>query len=134
MVPFLDGWLEFVVASLLSGTVYVVLRRLGWLDAVAAWVSRRRRRPEPTHRPIEELAGRARVLSARYHHPAAGTRHAKVEGIRLAYDAVLSDLCDSLSVAHLLGVLPPGSELDSERRRVEQRLELAGLDLGMPLV
>lgn len=92
----------------------------------------RRRRPPPPAPgpPIEEIAESVRRLGCRFHHPAAGLRHAKAEGVRQAYDHALARACAALEVAHLIGVLPPGPELDRERERVEWALECAGLDLG----
>jgi hypothetical protein len=83
--------------------------------------------PVPLTRPIELLARDARRLGSRYHHPARGVAFAKVEGIRQAYDEVLAECCLALDVEHLLLTLPPGAELDNERRRVEQLLARAGL-------
>jgi hypothetical protein len=97
------------------------LRRLVPRRAAQAW---------PTRRPIEDVAASVRRLGWRHHHPPEGQRHAKAEGIRLAYDAALGQACALLDVDHLLGVLPPGTELDAERRRVEWALECAGLELG----
>jgi hypothetical protein len=92
---------------------------------------RRRAIPTPATRPIELLARDARRLGSRYHHPARGVAFAKVEGIRQAYDKVLAECCQALEVEHLLLTLPPGVELDNERRRVEQLLARAGLHLDV---
>lgn len=125
-----------VLAALLPLTIYVAsgLQRVPapvrWLGG---WLARRRTPPPPA-RPIEELANRARVLGHLYRQPAPGIRFAKLEGIRQAYDGVLSDACAALGITHLLGVIPPGPELDAERERVEWALECAGLDLGLPLI
>ena len=51
----------------------------------------------------------------------------KYEGCRLAYDRVLAEAADMVEAAHLLDVLPPGTERDHERERVEMLLEHAGL-------
>jgi hypothetical protein len=83
--------------------------------------------PEVTARPIEEIACDVRRLARRYRCPQAGTRFAKLEGCRRAYDAVLVEACTALDLVTLLGVLPPGSELDAERLRVEESLADAGL-------
>ena len=42
---------------------------------------------------------------------------------------MLAEGCEALALQHLLGVLPPGDELDTERERVEDLLEYAGLRL-----
>ena len=42
---------------------------------------------------------------------------------------MLGEGCDALGVAHLLGVLAPGEELDTERVRVERVLNIWGMHL-----
>jgi hypothetical protein len=88
---------------------------------------RRAARPQPLGRPLEAVAQDARRLAARFHQPPPGTSFAKLEGARRAYDHVLSEACAALEVDHLLGILPPGDELDRERARVEGILWLSGL-------
>ncbi|MEP7090497.1 MAG: hypothetical protein ABI776_10365 [Nocardioidaceae bacterium] len=80
-------------------------------------------------RPIEEIACDVRRLGVRVRYAPAGASFVRVEGGRRAYDRVLGEACASLGVEHLLGVLPPGPELDGERGRVEAALERAGLRL-----
>jgi hypothetical protein len=87
----------------------------------------RRRPPEPTGRPLEEIAADARRLAPRALHPPRGTSRAKIVALRYAYDHVLAEACAALGIDHLLGVLEPGDELDAERARVESLLWLAGL-------
>jgi hypothetical protein len=82
---------------------------------------------QPAGRPLEIVAQDARRLAGRFHHPPPGTSFAKIEGARRAYEYVLAEACAALEVEHLLGVLPPGDELDVERMRVEGVLWLAGL-------
>jgi hypothetical protein len=82
---------------------------------------------QPVGRPLEIVAADARRLAARFHNPPPGTSFAKLEGARRAYEHVLAEACAALGVEHLLGVLPPGDELDVERVRVEGLLWLAGL-------
>ncbi len=132
--------IRVVLATLAVATILAALLRalLGWrvwarpVAAVHDW-RERRRPPVPATRPIEDLALLARRLGRRYHEPAAGQRFAKTEGLRLAYDAVLAEACTALGLTHLLLVLPPGADLDTERARVEWALEVAGLELGLPL-
>jgi hypothetical protein len=87
----------------------------------------RRRAPTPALpvRPIEQVASDVRRISRCYHQP--GMRFAQYEGRRRAYDRVLAEAADMLVIAHLLGVLPPGPELDHERGRVEGLLADAGV-------
>ena len=82
-----------------------------------------------TSRPIELIARDARRLGRRFHHPRRGLTFVKYESTRWAYDKVLAEGCRALGIEHLLEVLPPGPELDEERRRVEWLLYRAGLDL-----
>lgn len=86
-------------------------------------------RPAPSGRPIEQIAQHARRLWRRSHMPDRGLSRAKQLAIRQAYDHVLAEGCEALGLQHLLGVLPPGDELDIERERVEDLLEYAGLRL-----
>jgi len=100
------------------------------------WLRLRARHPEatvwtPPARPLEECVARARRLGGLHHQPSEGRSRAKLEGIRRAYDDALAECCERLQVVHLLQVLPPGPELDEERRRVERRLELSGVDLHL---
>lgn len=105
----------------------------GWL-ALFCWLGRRlrRHRPSPAEqpaRPIEAIARDARRLGRRFREPPPGMSFARYEGTRWAYDRVLAEGCHALGVVHLLGVLEPGPELDTERRRVELRLHAGGLTL-----
>lgn len=131
---------ELLTAVLAFGTAaaaWFVLQR----GTERVWVSRLLRRADrllvrvgPGHppveaagRPIQDIAGDVRRLARRYHRPQEGARFAKVEGCRRAYDAVLVEACAALDLTTLVGVLPPGTELDAERRRVEDMLGEAGL-------
>jgi hypothetical protein len=79
----------------------------------------------PQRRALHLIAEDARRISARYHQP--GQRFAQFEGRRRAFDQVLAEAADTLEIEHLLGVLPPGVELDRERARVESRLVALGV-------
>jgi hypothetical protein len=109
-----------------------------FLLAAGSYVARTLRRPnggltrrdaplQPMGRPLERIAQDVRRLATRFHHPPPGASFAKLEGARRAYDHVLAEACEALQVEHLLGVLPPGDELEVERVRVEGLLWLAGL-------
>ncbi len=108
-------------------------RRIGRLVWRAYEALLDRRDSRPRGRPIEQLARDARRLGLSYRSHPRGISFVKYEAHRRAYDDVLAESCQALGVPHLLGVLPPGPELDLERARVEGRLELWGLDLGLPL-
>lgn len=96
----------------------------------AVWLGRRVHRPTdpvvvPLHRPIEQVGVDVRRLNAAFHR--GGMRFAKYEGCRLAYDDALAEAAEILEIDHLLAVLPPGTERDHERHRVERLLDDAGL-------
>jgi hypothetical protein len=95
------------------------LRRLRGVDDVSP----------PAGRPIEDIAYDARRLGRQLGHVNDGRSALRIGAIRAAYDDVLAEGCQALGLAHLLGVLPIGSELDAERERVEVALEAAGLVL-----
>lgn len=75
-------------------------------------------------RPLPRLARDVDRLACAFHRE--GLRFAKYEGIRIAYDGVLTELCDVLELPHLLAVLAPGPELDDERARIEALLMRSG--------
>jgi hypothetical protein len=134
------GWLEVFGAVLLLHVlarigIAALLDELGgWRTApgstrlagrLSAWLRPRRAAAVALHRPIEDVGADLRRLHASFHRE--GLRFAKYEGCRPAYDRVLAEAADMLEAAHLLDVLPPGTERDHERERVEMLLEDAGL-------
>jgi len=124
-----------VVAIFLAAVVFALFGWRIWrrpVVTVRTWWEHRRPPPPPT-RPVEEIALAARRLGSRYHFPPAGQRFGKAEALRQAYDAALAEACTALGIAHLMEVLPPGTDLDAERARVEWALDCAGLELGLPL-
>ncbi|HSU02602.1 MAG TPA: hypothetical protein VLK03_08645 [Nocardioides sp.] len=131
------AWLQIVVLVLLVGGMSRILSARAFDDpsewrscrAAASLLRRLRRRPEaevvPLRRPIERVCADLRRLHAAFH--LKQMRFAKYEGCRLAYDGVLAEAADMLGVTHLIRLLPPGTELDRERERVEWLLEQHGL-------
>jgi hypothetical protein len=118
-----------IVAIAGPAALRAALRVVG---SVLARLRPRRSRPEPvrvTARPIEDIASDARRLGSRFRWMPPGTSFTRFEAGRRAYDAVLAEACQALAVDHLLAVLPPGSDLDEERARVETVLDRAGLQL-----
>ena len=112
--------LEFVVLrAALHGVLW------DWRDWRVVSRFRRPAEPAPPRRSLHVIAQDVRRISARYHQP--GLRFAQFEGRRRAFDQVLSEAADTLEIEHLLGVLPPGVELDRERGRVESRLVELGV-------
>ena len=130
----LDGGVVFIVTAMASYGLF------GWPNRQAlswAFPHPQPAHPQPAeapHRAFEDLVARARVLGPRLRSTPAGVRFAKFDGMRQGYDAVLGQLADELGIVHLLAVIPPGPALDAERSRVENRIELAGVDLGLPLI
>ena len=114
---------QLVLGAVVGGT-WEWERRLG--RAVTLRVRPARDAPViPLRRPIELIGADVRRLHAAFHRE--GMRFAKYEGCRLAYDGVLAEAADSLELEHLMAVLPPGSERDQERERLEHLLGEAGL-------
>ncbi len=128
------------------GQGFVVALALAWLLALspaarrlalapgrrlAAAIAAARAGPEleavPEGRPIEVIAREARRLGHRFRETRHGVSFAKAEGVRRAYDGVLSEACAALGLPHLLAVLGDGPELDVERQRVERLLHIWGL-------
>ena len=62
--------------------------------------------------------------------PAPGLPMARRVALSRAYDDLLVDACHALDVPDSLSGLPPGTERDAERLRVEHELEEAGLRLS----
>lgn len=88
--------------------------------------------PRPTGRPLEQLTADLRRLRA----AVAKDGHRPAErqlADRMAYDRVLVELCEMLSIDHRLGSGIAGRERDLERFRLEAELERAGIDLVGPV-
>jgi hypothetical protein len=99
---------------------------------VAGWwlltrTRHRRAATTPARRPIEQIARDVRHRGGRFHALSPHASYVKVSALAAAYDHVLGESCESLGQAHLLAALPPGPELDRERRRVELVLHSFGL-------
>jgi hypothetical protein len=132
----MSGVLEAVASLLVIAVVLKIILAalLGGLYEWRSWrflvrlLRRVRGRSEtaaPQTRPIEQIAADVRRISVLYHQD--GMRFAQYEGRRQAYDRVLAEAADTLGLPHLVGVIPPGAELDRERLRVETLLVEAGV-------
>ena len=130
------GWLQIFGAVLFLHALltFGMAALFGELDQSRTWrlatrLLARVRRPRavvvPLRRPIEDVSADLRRLRASFRRD--GLRFAKYEGCRQAYDGVLAEAADMAGLAHLMEVLPPGSELDRERQRVEMLLQHHGL-------
>jgi hypothetical protein len=132
---------EYGAALVLSGAVALLILRA---DRIVAALGRlldageemipgaRVERPAPpplpgSSRPIELIAQDVHRLRGRFRTmPVRGVAYAKKVGVRRAYDDALAELCASLEIVTLLGVLADGPELDLERARVERALDSYG--------
>lgn len=131
--PATIGTLVLALALLRVGAAALRGDLVEWRSsrAVARLVSRARRRHPtgadvvPLHRPVEQVGADLRRLHAAFHR--GGMRFAKYEGCRQAYDRVLAEAAEMAGLTHLVGILPPGEELDRERERVEWLLVQHGL-------
>lgn len=135
----MTGWLATFAAMLFVALVLrtAVAVLVGEIDewrsyrAAARLVRplRRRRTPDAEvvvmRRPVELVGADLRRLHAAFHR--GDMRFAKYEGCRQAYDHVLGEAADMVALPHLLELLPPGTELDRERERVELLLRHHGL-------
>ena len=121
------------------GLVFYDLLAGRWDDSLRRW--RERRSESAAHRqavrelrrqqgvPIEQLAADLRrlraILGSDAHRSAAHQM-----GNRLAYDKLLTQVCEMLEIEHELEGDSIGFERDIERIRVEAELERAGLILS----
>jgi hypothetical protein len=82
--------------------------------------------------PIERISADLRRIRARAlaQAQAQGTPVVQRRAILAAYDDALMDACRALGVDTDLDALNDDLERESERLRVEVRLERAGIDLG----
>ena len=80
-------------------------------------------------RPIERIAADARRLRVQLSQVQPGLPVARLAGWRQAYEDVLIEGCRALGFEDRLSDLPPGTEREAERLRVEFLLEDAGFRL-----
>ncbi len=85
--------------------------------------------PTPLGRPIERIAADARRLRVQLGQVQPGLPAARLAGWRQAYEDVLIEGCRALGFEDRLSDLPPGTEREAERLRVEFLLEDAGFRL-----
>jgi hypothetical protein len=84
--------------------------------------------PQPADGPpIEQLAADLRRVHRLLVHYGPGTPYVRRAGTLQAYDELLKQACLAVDVQHRLDRLPPGTELELERLRVEESLRCAGL-------
>lgn len=83
--------------------------------------------PAPAGPPIEALAADLKRLRAATRSVAPGTSLVRRNATLAAYDDALVQACLALGLPDTLTALPPGTDREAERLRVEALLEAAGL-------
>jgi hypothetical protein len=121
-VPVLNMLLYVVIALIPTAVCGAIL----WLPRL---LKRFRRRPKavPAGPPIEKLAAdlrRVRRILVTYE---SGTPVVRRLGTLQAYDHLLVQACRAVEVKQRIDQLPPGTDLELERLRVEEELRDAGL-------
>lgn len=121
------------VGTVALGAAVAVL--VFWGDQAAAAGRKVRRalspvEPEPPAGPaIEDLARNLRRLRREALAPAPGAPMVRRTAAMAAYDDVLLQAARALDVPDTLSTLPPGTDREAERLRVEHLLRAAGLVL-----
>lgn len=86
--------------------------------------------PVPTGPPIGRLARDLRRLRRATLHHRPGESQVRRVAAAAAYDQALADACRELEIPDTLTGIPPGTDRDAERLRIEWLLEQRGLDLS----
>jgi hypothetical protein len=121
----LSGWLG--VAAVMAVLV-VALWAVLYGSAAISFVRRHRPSPAmPTGPPIEALVADLRRLRSATLEVEPGTSHVRRIATVAAYDDTLIQACRALGLPDTLTDLPPGTDREAERLRVEALLEAAGL-------
>ncbi|MFC4856275.1 hypothetical protein [Actinophytocola glycyrrhizae] len=130
MVPV--GNLVLLVVVVIAPTLlfWVLSRVPRTVDAVGAYLRRRRRGPEPACPPIERLAADLRRVHRTLAEFPPGTPAVRRRATRAAYDALLVQACAAVDVPHRLHCLGEGVDREVERLRVEEALRSAGVRVG----
>jgi hypothetical protein len=127
MVP-VGNLVLFAIAVLAPSLLFwLMVRTPRTVDAVGAYLRKRRRGPEPAAPPIEQLAANLRRLHRTLAEFPPGTPALRRRATRQAYDALLVQACTAVDVPHRLDGLPEGVDREIERLRVEQALRDAGV-------
>ena len=121
----LIGLLAVVACTAMLGLVVGGALYAGSLGRLAH--RHRRFPPRPTGRPLEQVVADLHRIRAEVLAPAPGASKVRRDATLAAYDDVLAEACRALDVPDLLDTLPPGTERDAERLRVEWLLEQAGV-------
>lgn len=121
-VPIFNILLYGVIAMIPTAVCGAIL----WIPRLVSRLGRRRP-AVPTGPPIEKLAADLRRVHRVLTNYAPGTPVVRRIGTLQAYDELLIQACRAVDVDHQIGRLPPGTDLELERLRVEEQLRDAGL-------
>lgn len=126
------GLLAIALCVLMLGAAFTLAYCQRELTALAQRARTRLAPPPlgPAGPPIEVTARSLRRLRGLVRHPVPGTPAARRTGTLAAYDDLLSQACRSLGIPDSLAGLPPGTERDAERLRVEHLLGEVGLHIA----
>jgi hypothetical protein len=127
MVPVGNLVLLAIVVIAPSLLFWLMVRTPRTVDAVGAYLRRRRRGPEPVAPPIERLAADLRRVHRTLAEFPAGTPAVRRRATRQAYDALLVQACAALDVPHRLDTVAEGVDREVERLRIEEALQAAGV-------
>jgi hypothetical protein len=97
------------------------------VDAIGAYVRKRRQGPATAQPPIEQLAADLRRVHRTLAEFPPGTPAVRRRATREAYDALLVQACAAVDVPHRLDILCEGMDREVERLRVEESLREAGV-------
>lgn len=104
---------------------------LPWLGRrLRAWredVQDRRVARQPVVVPVGRYVDDLRRLSRDLASLPAGAPWARQHGTQMAYDSILTKLCDALEIDHQLAATPMGWSRDMERLRMEDAVYAKGL-------
>lgn len=131
----LGGILGVLVSTAMVGAVLALFLHA---DAVVEALARAGRRvrvlPAPPVRPlgppIGVLSADLRRLRHEALHPQVGRPQVRRVATLAAYDDALVDACTALGLPDTLSCLPPGTDREAERLRVEWLLHERGLDVA----
>ncbi|MGB3442812.1 MAG: hypothetical protein WBA97_29060 [Actinophytocola sp.] len=127
MVPVGNLILLVVVVTAPTLLFWTLLRVPRTVDAVGAYLRRRRRGPESARPPIERLAADLRRVHRTLADFPPGTPALRRRATREAYDALLVQACAAVDVPHRLDRLGEGMDREVERLRVEEALRSSGV-------
>ena len=128
----MSGLLPLALSTLMLGATLALLLCQDEIGAAVRWVRRHvfPVPPEPPAGPaIEHTARVLRRARREVLAPAPGAPMARRTAAARAYDDLLLDAARALGIPDTLSDLPPGTDREAERLRIEHLLAEAGLRL-----